>query len=97
MRLTEGLMKWIYTYVLLGATICWGMFTVNTVSTAVSSNEPNPGLVLEVSGASLLLGALIVWNGNVNQHWFRKRGQDELSADCITLNKIKKQKDTDEK
>ena len=88
MRLTEGLMKWIYTFVLLGATIWWAVFTVQAVDSAIDYLG-DPSKILEASGASLLMGALIVWNGNVNQHWFRKRGQDELDDDCIQLNKMR--------
>jgi len=88
MKLTEGLMKWIYTFVLLGATIGWAYFTVSVTKEAMTIPVTDPSTVLEASGASLLMGALIVWNGNVNQHWFRKRGPDEMTQDTIQLNKI---------
>ena len=101
MRLTEGLMKWAYTFVLLGVTIWWGWFTINIVNDALTNANPleAPERILEVTGASMLMGALIVWNGNVNQHWFRKRGPDEMTQDTIQLNKIngrsKKEKEDD--
>ena len=64
-------MKWIYTFVLLGITLGWAIFTKNTVLEAIV--VPDPVNILEASGTSVLLGALIVWNGNVNQFWFRKK------------------------
>ena len=71
----DKLMKWLYSFVLLILTLLWSVFLVNTVQDAVAT--PTPTNVIEVSGVSVLLGALIVWNGTVNQHWFRKRTPDE--------------------
>jgi cation transporter-like permease len=66
--------KWGYTFVLLFVTIIWAGISVFVVYRAM--NQPNGLSVLEASGTSILLGALIVWNGNVNQFWFRKRPSD---------------------
>lgn len=63
--------KWVYTFLLLILTIGWAVFTVNAVKDSIV--EPNSVNAVEASGSSILLGALIVWNGNVNQHWFRKK------------------------
>ncbi len=65
-------MKWVYTFVLLALTIGWAVYTVETVKSVVAS--PTAAGVLEASGTSVLLGALIAWNANVNQFWFRKKG-----------------------
>lgn len=95
--MTEGLFKWIYTFVLLIVTIFWATFTFNAIAAAATSNETPADEVkeaLQISGSSMLMGALIVWNGNVNQHWFRKRGPDEINQDTIQLNRVKK-KDID--
>jgi len=68
------MMKWIYTFVLLAVTIGWAAFTVLIVNRSL--NNPDPGAVIEASGTSLVTGALIVLNTNVNQHWFRKKTPD---------------------
>lgn len=64
-------MKWIYTFVLLIATIGWAVFTVIVVKDAMAT--PTAAGILEASGTSVLLGALIGWNSLVIQHWFRKK------------------------
>ena len=64
-------MKWIYTFVLLGSTIFWAIYCVNTVKCAIA--DPTDINIMEAAGVSVLLGALIAWNGTVNQHWFRKK------------------------
>lgn len=61
-------MKWIYTFVLLSALIGWAMFLVFIVKGAVTAPEPVD--VIAAAGVGVLLGALIVWNGNINKHWF---------------------------
>ena len=67
----NNIMKWAYTFVLLLATIGWGIFLVYVVKDTIAS--PNTGNIIETAGVSVLLGALIAWNGTVNQHWFRKK------------------------
>lgn len=64
-------MKWIYTFVLLVVTIGWAVFTVVVVRGV--ADAPTAAGVLEASGTSVLLGALIGWNALVIQHWFRKK------------------------
>ena len=66
--------KWLYTFVLLIFTLLWAAYCVETVRNVVMS--PDAAGVLEASGTSVVLGALIAWNGNVNQYWFRKRPGD---------------------
>ena len=63
--------KWVYTYVLLLVTIGWAVFCVLTIKNALAT--PTQLSVLEVAGVTVLLGALIAWNANVNQYWFRKK------------------------
>ena len=63
--------KWIYTFLLLIATLGWAVFTVYTVREALQ--EPTPVNVIEASGSGVLLGALIAWNNDVKQYWFRKK------------------------
>lgn len=68
-------MKWLYTFVLLGVTIGWARFCVLVVLDTMAA--PTPIGVLEVAGVTVLLGALISWNANVNQYWFRKKAPAE--------------------
>ena len=63
-------MKWAYSILLLFLTIGWAAFTVVVVKQ--SALNPTSTSVVEASGTSVLLGALVAWNGNVNQFWFRK-------------------------
>lgn len=64
--------KWIFTFFLLLVTIGWAVFTVLVVKSVVAA--PTAAGVLEASGTSVLLGALIGWNSLVVQFWFRKKG-----------------------
>lgn len=68
-------MKWVYTFILLAAVIGWAVYTVEVVRGVVA--DPTAVGVLEASGTSVLLGALIAWCANVNQYWFRKKGPKE--------------------
>jgi len=63
--------KWFYTFLLLIITIGWAVFTIFMVKEAL--NEPTPVNVIEASGSGVLLGALITWNNDVKQYWFRKK------------------------
>ncbi len=62
--------KWVYTFLLLLLTIGWARFLVKVIQDTLA--DPNVAKIMEVSGVSVLLGALIVWNGTVNSYWFRK-------------------------
>ncbi len=62
--------KWAYTFLLLLLTIGWARFLVKVIQDTLA--DPNVAKIIEVSGVSVLLGALIVWNGTVNSYWFRK-------------------------
>ncbi|MBA7657305.1 hypothetical protein ES703_65242 [subsurface metagenome] len=64
-------MKWLYTFLLLLITVGWAVFTVMIVRGALA--EPSVVGILEASGTSVLLGALIGWNTLVVQYWFRKK------------------------
>ena len=71
MTLTSENCKWIYTFLLLIMTMAWATFTIFAVKDAL--NEPTPINVIEASGSGVLLGALIAWNNDVKQYWFRKK------------------------
>jgi len=71
LEMKKDIVKWIYTFFLLTATIGWSAFCVLTIKSALSA--PTQQNVLEVAGVTVLLGALITWCGNVNQYWFRKK------------------------
>ena len=64
-------MKWLYTFMLLLITVGWAVFTVMIVRGALA--EPSVTGVLEASGTSVLLGALIGWNSLIVQYWYRKK------------------------
>lgn len=68
-------MKWVYTFFLLLVTIGWAAFCVFVAKEAMAS--PTATGILEVAGVTVLLGALIAWNANVNQYWFRKSTPDK--------------------
>jgi len=67
--------KWVYSFFMLFIVIGWAVFAVKITLEAMS--KPTPVSVLEVSGASVLLGALIGWESLVVQHWFRKKTPTE--------------------
>lgn len=69
-------MKWVYTFALLVLTLAWAVFLALFVYHAMTSG-PEPVDVVAGAGIGVLLGALIAWNGNVNQHWFRKKVPEE--------------------
>ncbi len=62
--------KWVYTFLLLLITIGWAGFLVKVIESTLA--DPNAAKIIEVSGVSVLLGALITWNVTVNGYWFRK-------------------------
>lgn len=74
-------MKWAYTFFLLFVMLGWAVFAVITVGKAIA--EPTPVSVIEASGTSVLLGALIAWNGNVNKHWFggEKKPPEQVASE----------------
>lgn len=61
--------KWFYTFILLGAMLGWAVFLIFIVMDALVTG-PEPIHVVGAAGVGPLLGAFIVWNGNVNKHWF---------------------------
>ena len=62
--------KQLYAFVNLGITVIWAGFCVWITYRAVMSKLAVD--ILVSAGANTLLGALIVWNGNINQFFFRK-------------------------
>ena len=66
--------KQIYTIVLLVLTLAWAVFCVWITWRAVDVKETLD--ILGSAGANALLGALISWNADVKQFWFRKRPGD---------------------
>jgi len=64
-------LKWVYTILLLLVTMGWAVFTVMVIKGSLTL--PSQSGILEASGTSVLLGALIGWNALVIQYWFRKK------------------------
>ena len=62
--------KQVYAFVTLALTVLWAAFCVWITYQAVATKETLN--ILGAAGADALLGALIVWTGNINQHYFRK-------------------------
>lgn len=62
--------KQLYAVIVLVLTVSWAMFTVWMVYKAVARKEDFD--IMAASGSNILLGALIAWNGNISQHYFRK-------------------------
>jgi hypothetical protein len=69
------MIKWVYSFTVLAATIGWGVYTLEAIINSVDT--PSAREAMGASGASFLMGALIVWNGNINQYWFRKKGPED--------------------
>lgn len=67
--------KHAYAFVLLVFTILWVMFCVGI--TYLGLKTMNVATIIVSAGADVFLGALIVWNGNINQHYFRKGTLEE--------------------
>lgn len=63
-------LKWLYSFAVLIVTVGWAMFTLIFVANAI--DKQSAASIMAASGASLLLGAMISWNGLIVQHWFRK-------------------------
>lgn len=79
--------KQLYAFVMLIITVAWAAFTVYTVDR--SMDKPEPIDVLAASGSGVLLGALINWNGDIKQFWFRK-AKSELTNDSGKLDESSK-------
>lgn len=76
--MNDDMFKHLYAFTVLVITICWGAFCVWITFQAIASLETAD--IVATAGANALLGALIVWNGNINQHYFRKKVTDEEGA-----------------
>ena len=74
--------KWYFTFSLLLLTLGWAVFSVKVVQQAMTI--PTQTSVIEASGVGVLLGALIGWNGNVIQFWFRKSTPDTPTTNSTT-------------
>ena len=74
----EGKMRWVYTLVLLLATIGWGYLLLWTVEKAVVSKAGVD--IIGTAGVGTMLGVLLTLNVNVNQFWFRKKSPDESAS-----------------
>ena len=68
-------LKWIYTFVLLAATLWWARYCVEVIRLALATQSTMD--ILSVAGVSSLLGVLVTLNVNVNQHWFRKKTPED--------------------
>lgn len=62
--------KYVYSILALLLVIFWGSFCVWITYRAMSELQATD--ILVSAGANVLLGAMINWNGNITQYWFRK-------------------------
>ena len=74
----ESKMRWLYTFILLLATIGWGYLLLWTVERAVASKATVD--IIGTAGVGTMLGVLLTLNVNVNQFWFRKKSPDEPTS-----------------
>ncbi|GAI68134.1 hypothetical protein ES703_71939 [subsurface metagenome] len=71
----RDIIKWVFTFTMIGVTVGWGVFCVNTIFAAMQ--EPIAASdVLATAGVSALMGALITWDALIVQFWFRKKPSD---------------------
>lgn len=67
----DALMKWLYSFALLGLTVGWGWLSLRVLERALRDKLDTDILVSSV--VSVLLGALITLTTLITQHWFRKK------------------------
>ena len=67
--------KWVYSLVLLLATLGWGYVTILLVMQAL--REKMEGDIIAAAGASGVMGGLMALNTLIVQHWFRKAVPEE--------------------
>ena len=68
-------LKWIYTFVLLGATLGWGVFCLECVKWAITSGATVD--IIAAAGVNVVLGVMLAMAKDVNQFWFRKAKEDK--------------------
>ena len=71
-ELIRDILKWVFTFVMIGVTVGWGVFCVNTI-TAAMQLPIAAGDVLASAGVSAVMGAFLVWDALIVQFWFRKK------------------------
>lgn len=77
--MTDKNFKHTFSIGLLIATVAWAVFCVYMTYRAIVFQSDTD--IIGLAGASVLLGAMINWMGNVNQYWFRKKSTDEPRED----------------
>lgn len=56
---------------MMGVTVGWGVFSVNTIMTAMQL-PIEASDVLQAAGMGTFTGALLIWDALIVQFWFRK-------------------------
>lgn len=67
----DSTFKQTYAFTNLGMVMFWGIVLLAVVIRAFLV-APGVGDVVAAAGVGALMGALIVWNTNINQHYYRK-------------------------
>ena len=73
--MTDGHFKQLYAILVFVLTVLWAVFCCWITMRATVLKESID--IMAAAGVNVLLGALIVWNGNINQHYFRKKTTEE--------------------
>jgi hypothetical protein len=68
----SDIMKWIFSFVMMGLTVGWGVFSVNTVFCALQIPIEATD-IFSVAGVSTFMGSLLTFDALIVQYWFRKK------------------------
>jgi len=71
-ELVRDIIKWVFTFTMVGVTVGWGVFCVNTIFAAMQLPIA-AGDVLAAAGVSAAMGAFLTWDALIVQFWFRKK------------------------
>jgi hypothetical protein len=68
----SDIMKWIFSFVMMGLTVGWGIFSVNVVFSAFQLPIESVD-VIAAAGVSGVMGSLLTFDALIVQYWFRKK------------------------
>ena len=77
--------KQLYAFFSLIMTLIWAAFCVLITYRALLNKEAID--ILASSGANTMLGAMLVWNGNINQFFYRRERPATPDTSTTTINK----------
>jgi hypothetical protein len=65
-------MKWIFSFLMIGVTLGWGIFSVNTIFNAFQLPIESVDVIAS-AGVSGVMGSLLTFDALIVQYWFRKK------------------------